>query len=725
MTVSEKEVLEYFRRAGARPIRYRELAQSLGLSRRELRSLKKLVRRLRAEGKLERAPGTRARTAGRGSLEVVGRLQGTRRAFGFILRDDADDVYVRQEAMGEAVHGDLVRARLQRYRGRLEAIVEEVVERARTRIAGTLQFTGMHWALVPDDDRIGRDIHLAASAIQPSDTQEGHKALARIVGVHRDGALQGELETILGAADAPGVRTAALMAEFDLPEAFEDDVLASIDAVRTPTAADLSAREDLSDLLTFTIDPYDARDHDDAVSIVRLPEGGFELGVHIADVAHYVQPDSPANEEGEERATSVYLADRVVPMLPEALSNHVCSLRPGVPRLVQSALMRFDAHGVPGTWRLTAGWIVSRVKLSYEAAEALLNGDEPLPEHWATSSSEASGEPPWPGIVGWDELHDPVRRALADMRHLANQLRTQRMERGSLDIETPEYKVKHDARGRVVDIDQRAALESYSLIEEFMLAANRAVARSLDEQRLQLLWRVHGEPQFHNVEELRLFLKKLGLVWVPSNPASNADYQTLLRSIERRPERRYLMYRVLRSLQKAEYSRRHGAHFGLAFKKYTHFTSPIRRYPDLYNHRLVRVLLGRASDAEKNDVRTGSALTSLARHTSEREVLAADAERASLKLKVCEFLAPRVGDEARGFVSAITDFGMFVDVPAWNAEGLVHYDRMTDDEYQPDKYRTLVRGTVSGRRIRFGQQLSVRLVRVDPDRRQIDLCLAD
>jgi ribonuclease R len=722
VTVSEKEVIEYFQRAGDRPVRYRELAHSLGVPRRELRALKQLVRRLRAEGKLERAPRTRGGM--RGTHEIVGRLQGTRRRFGFILREDAPDVYVRLEMMRDAVHGDLVRARLRRYRGRLEAVVEEVVERARKRIAGTLERANLHWILVPDDDRIGRDIHLGSSAIQPRDAQEGHKALVHIVGAARDGALRGEIETVLGMADAPGVRTAALMAEFDLPEGFDDDVLASIDAMKPPSPPDLEGREDLAGLLTFTIDPFDARDHDDAVSIERLPGGGFELGVHIADVAHYVRPGSPAEREAERRATSVYLADRVVPMLPEALSNHVCSLRPGVPRLVQSAIMRFDARGVLHDWRLTAGWIVSRVKLSYEAAEALLKREAPEPTHWATSSSEASGEPTWSGRLDWAELRQPLTSALADMRHLAAQLRAQRMENGSLDIETPEYKVMHDARGRVVDINQRAELESYSLVEEFMLAANCAVASSLNEASLPLLWRIHGEPQFHGTEELRLFLKKLGLVWVPQNPATNRDYQILLRSIERRPERRYLMYRVLRSLQKAEYSRRHLAHFGLAFAQYTHFTSPIRRYPDLHNHRLVRVLLERASAEEKRAMQDASALASLGRHATEREILAAEAERASLKLKVCEFLSTRLGEEARGFISAITDFGFFVDVPEWNAEGLVHYDRMNDDEYAPDTHRTLVRGSASARRLRFGQQVSVRLVRVDPDRRQVDLCLA-
>jgi ribonuclease R len=285
--------------------------------------------------------------------------------------------------------------------------------------------------------------------------------------------------------------------------------------------------------------------------------------------------------------------------------------------------------------------------------------------------------------------------------------------------------VHHDARGRVVDIAKRAYLESYELIEEFMLAANQAVARSLAAANLPLLWRVHGEPDYQSCEELRLFLKKLGIVWVPENPVTNRDYQVLLRSIDRRPERRYLMFKVLRSLQKARYAGRHHGHFGLAFSQYTHFTSPIRRYPDLYNHRLVRHLIAPDPRAAGDALRTGEALAYLGEHTSEREIRAADAERAALKLKMCEYLQSRLGETTRGYVSSITDYGFYADLPEWNAEGLVHTRDLQDDDYAPDPLRTLLRGSLSGRTFRFGQQVDVRLVRVDPDRRQIDLCLAD
>jgi ribonuclease R len=539
----------------------------------------------------------------------------------------------------------------------------------------------------------------------------------------RDADLFGEIVTILGPPDAPGVRTRTLMAEFDLPESFEDAVLASVEDVRPPVAAAIDGREDASQLLAFTIDPLDARDHDDAVSIVRRPGGGFELGVHIADVSWYVAPDTLADQEAERRGTSVYLADRVVPMLPEILSNHVCSLRPGVPRLALSAFMTFDASGHPGAVRLAATWIVSRVKLSYQAAEALLAGREPQPDHLATLSSEESGEPPWPGAQPWEAIREPVGAALADMQHLARLLRERRFAAGSLDIDTPEFKVRHDARGRVVAVEEREDLESYRLIEEFMLAANQAVARTLFAARQPLLWRVHEPPDGAKAEELRRFLKKLGLVWTPADPPDNADYQRLLRAIDRRPERKYLMYRVLRSLQKAQYAARHRGHFGLAFHHYTHFTSPIRRYPDLYVHRLVHRLLGVGVRADADPARFDAALNSLGIRTSASEVTASEAERASLKLKVCEFLTERVGEVEVGFVSSVTDHGLYVDVPAWRAEGLVHVSQMTDDHYEPDLHHTQLVGARTRRAYKFGQALRVRLARVDPDRRQIDLAI--
>jgi ribonuclease R len=719
MPITEKELLAYFERSGRRPLKIREVARALDVPRRELRALRELLRRLEDEGKLRRGSNRRYQSPSSPDI-VVGRLHGTRGGFAFILRDDAPDVYVRAENLGDAVHGDTVMARLRRRQGRLEGVVEKVVQAGRQLVSGTLRQDAYGWFLDPDEDRIGRDVNLTRSAVQPQPRQAGHKALVKLQGGGRDGELWGDLVTILGPPDQPGVRTRALMAELDLPEHFADPVLASVEDARPPSADECAGREDLSGLLAFTIDPLDAKDHDDAVSISRLDGGGWELGVHIADVSHYVQPDTLVDQEGERRATSVYLADRVVPMLPEILSNHVCSLRPGVPRLVLSAVMRFDTEARLTDWRLAEGWIVSRVKLSYLAAEALLAGREPEPGHLATRSGEDSGEPAWPGALDWDAVREPVRAALHDMRHLARRLREARFAAGSLDIETTELKVLHDARGRVVGIEEREDLESYRIIEEFMLAANRVVARSLAEARRALLWRVHEPPDVQKAEELRLFLKKLGLVWMFGDPPSHADYQRLLRAIARRPEHKYLMYKVLRSLKKAQYDAKHQGHFGLAFSHYTHFTSPIRRYPDLYVHRLVRQLLGGAV-SEIDPERSGGALVELARHTSEREVAAADAERASFKLKVCELLVDRLGESTTGFVSSIADHGFYVDLPEWRAEGLVHQSQLVDDDYQPDLHHTLLRGTRTRRTFHFGQEVRVRLVRVDPDRRQIDL----
>ena len=716
------DVLAYFENSGRRPLKLRDLARALTVPRAGWPALRALIQQLESEGRLRRGPNRRFQSSAQSDV-VVGRLQGVRAGAAFILRDGAPDVYVRAGNQGMAMHGDVVQARLQRVRGRVEGVIEKIVRPARAMVAGALEFDGAAWFLTPDEARIARDINLSASAIQPQPAQRGHKALVRVRSAAPDGDLHGDIVTILGPADRPGVRTQALLAEFDLAETFPDEALAVIEDLHPPSAAECAHREDLSQLLAFTIDPVDARDHDDAVSIERLAGGGFELGVHIADVSWYVAPGTAVDVEGERRGTSVYLADRVVPMLPEMLSNHICSLRPGVPRFVLSAFMQFGADGAPGDTRFAAGWIASRAKLSYAAADALLAGREPDPGHFATHSSEDSGEPPWPGTRPWAEVRAPIVAALADMRHLSRLLRQRRFGAGSLGIDTPEFKVVHDAQGRVARIDERTPLESYSIIEEFMLAANQAVARALAGARLPLLWRVHEVPDGAKVEELRLFLKKLGIVWTPHDPAENEDYQRLLQAIDRRPERKYLMFRVLRSLQKARYDARHLGHFGLAFRDYTHFTSPIRRYPDLYVHRLLRVLLAARGRGDDDGVRTGGAVRELGVHTSEREIVAAEAERASLKLHVCEWLQEHVGDSTDGFVSAIADHGLYVDLPEWRAEGLVHMSRMTDDIYEPDLHRTRLIGVRTRRAWQFGQAVRVRLLRADPDHRQIDLAL--
>jgi ribonuclease R len=717
------DVLAYFESSGRRPLKLRDLARALAVPRAGWPLLRNLVQQLESEGRLRRGPNRRFQPSSAPSDSVVGRLQGVRAGGAFILRDGAPDVYVRAGNQGTALHGDIVQARLRRVRGRVEGIVEKVVRPARAVVAGTLEFDGAAWFLVPDEARIGRDLNLSASAIQPQAPQRGHKALVRVRRAGTAGELHGDIVTILGPADRPGVRSQALVAEFDLAATFPDDVLAAVEDLRPPTPAECAARDDLSQLVAFTIDPVDARDHDDAVSIERLAGGGFELGVHIADVAWYVRPNSAVDTEGERRGTSVYLADRVVPMLPEMLSNHICSLRPGVPRFVLSAFIQFGVDGAAGKTRFAAGWIASRAKLSYAAAEALLAGSEPDAGHVATHSSEESGEPPWPGARPWPEMRPAITAALTDMRHLSRLLRARRFAAGSLGIDTPEFKVVHDAQGRVARIDERTPLESYGIIEEFMLAANQAVARALARARLPLLWRVHEVPDGAKVEDLRLFLKKLGIVWTPRDPAGNDDYQHLLKTIDRRPERKYLMFRILRSLQKARYDARHIGHFGLAFDDYTHFTSPIRRYPDLYVHRLLRVLLGAGRRGEDDGARTAGGVRELGVHTSERELVAAEAERASLKLHVCEWLQDHVGETTEGYVSAVADHGLYVDLPEWRAEGLVHVSRMTDDIYEPDLHRTRLVGVRTRRAWQFGQAVRVRLLRADPDRRQIDLAL--
>ena len=731
MAISHKRVVAYLAEHPG-PIRVRDLASALQIPKSEWTELRKLLRRLQAPQHLKSAtsrhPISKKRTHKSDSHLVSGRVQGTRRGFAFLIRDDGkDDIYISSANLRDAVHGDSVQARLQRTRGRMEGVVEEVSKRARRVLAGTLLADAGRWYLSPDDDRVGRDLLLSNPQKQPDKAQAGHKALARITGSDGKGHTFAELVEVLGPADAPGVRMYALRAEFSLPDAFPEVVLREVASFKPPTEEQLQQREDFSMLRTFTIDPHDAKDHDDAVSLQRRPQGGFELGVHIADVAQYVQLGSALDGEALERGTSVYLADTVVPMLPEALSNHLCSLRPGVARLTRSAILQFDVDANLLDWRLSSSWIVSRAKLSYQAAQAIVDGTELEEGHTATFEPGPGEDQAHSQATAWKELLPELKQDLGDMAFLASRLRGKRFKKGALALETPEIVLQHDELGRVLNVRVKQSLQSYSWIEEFMLMANQVVARSLAAAHLPLLWRVHENPRLQGVEELRRFLHKLGIQWKPEEPVSHRDYQQLIKVIETRPEKRYLMYRILRSLQKARYDARHHGHYGLAFNQYTHFTSPIRRYPDLHNHRLVGVFIEHGQNSSRflpKGTPTASSAHQLGESLSAREASATDAERASIKLRVCEYLVSHLGEEADGFISGVTEFGIFIDIPEWGAEGLIHVENLKDDHYSSDPEHTQLRGDVSGRTFRFGQRLRVCLVRVDPDRRQIDLGLA-
>jgi ribonuclease R len=485
--------------------------------------------------------------------------------------------------------------------------------------------------------------------------------------------------------------------EFGLPGPFPggldrrpgDDLL--------PPLAAGSGREDLTSLFTFTIDPADARDHDDAVSIQQ--EGNeLTLGVHIADVAEYVVPGTPLDREALSRASSVYLKDGVVPMLPHYLSSDLCSLVEGKPRLTMSTFLTYDRRGRLQRTRLTPGIIRSRARLSYDEAQSLL-------DRGRSRSRLAS--------------------SLKLMHRLAGTLRDRRNRQGSLNFEMHDLLVVLSESGDPVDLVLEEHLSTHWIIEEFMLAANRAVALRLHRGGFPLLWRVHAQPDFEKVQGLKRTLRQLGVVWDPSRPVRVKDYQGLVELIRGRPEERVLTIFLLQSLMKAEYTPEHDKHFGLGFRYYTHFTSPIRRYPDLFNHRLLKQALG-------FPVPGADSLRPLTTHgreigwiCSDRERWAESAERASAKEKLCVYLKRYLGNEYEGTISGMKRIGFFVMVDEFWVEGLVPIRSVRDDRYRFDRQKNEWVGVRHGRRFFQGMRVRVQLVRVDEDRRFIDFNLVE
>ncbi len=510
----------------------------------------------------------------------------------------------------------------------------------------------------------------------------------------------GRVSSVLGRLEDRGVDLRIVAAKYNLPDAFPAEVVA--EAAKVPTkveAADTAGRTDFRGWLTVTIDPDDARDHDDAVSCDLLGDGTYRLGIHIADVAHYVHEGTAIDQEAYLRGTSVYFPGHVVPMLPHELSSGVCSLVEGEDRLAQTVVLRLDGEGRILETQFHDAVIRSAARLTYREAQAILDGD---PEASARRA----------------DLVDLVSRLGA----LARVLRRQRDARGALDLDSPEPKVLLDENGEMTGIVASPRLESMRLVEEFMLAANEAVAAALHEAGVGSLYRVHEPPDPERVEQFRELVESFGYpIKAAGSGTRPEDFQQILRLIAGKPEQRLLSTLLLRTLKLARYHEASLGHFGLATDLYAHFTSPIRRYPDLVVHRALRAL--RSGGGAALTARLGEALPEMGRHLSEAERRASEAERELLEWKKVRFMASRIGEVHAGYVTGVQAFGLFVELDELLVQGLVHVSSMTDDYYRFNEKAHLLKGENSRRTFRLGDRVSVKVARVDLDRRQADFVL--
>ena len=720
--LTDEDLLARIRTDLHHPTTVRELMRHLRLPRGQRALVRRRLAALVDRGALVRtdgdryAPpdGVRALRLGQrqedGGL-VAGRLQVNPRGFGFVTPDRpveglAGDLYVAASRLNHALHGDRVIARVERRReaGRAMGSIVRVVERAATRLVGRFEDDVRGAArVVPFDRRVVTDVRVPAGAgggAAPGDMVEVE--LTAWPSPERDPA--GRVTEVLGDAEAPGVDTRVVIHRHGLPDAHDDDAIAEARRLGTEVRArDTEGRTDFRGLPTVTIDGESARDFDDAVTLDELPGGRYRLGVHIADVAHYVQEDGALDRAAGERGTSVYFPDRAVHMFPPELATGLCSLQPGVDRLVQSCVMEIGPDGEVVRYELHDGVIHSDARMTYTDVNALLTGRQ--------------------DGAGTAVAH--LGPLLERMAVLFERLHGRRRRRGSIDFDLPEARFLLDDAGRVEAIVAAERNLAHRIVEEFMLVANETVARHLATRGVPGLFRVHEAPDPARVEDFEAFAATLGHgLAAPPGVVEPLHFQRLIDRLADSPEARPVALLMLRTMQQARYDPADLGHFGLAAASYTHFTSPIRRYPDLVVHRVLRAARRGGLDADRRRTLEED-LPGIARRSSERERRAEEAERELVHWKKVRFMADRVGDEFTGYVTGAASFGLFVEIVDPFVEGLVHVSSMADDYYRFVAEQHLLHGERSGRTYRLGDRVRVRLVRVDRERRQLDLALVD
>jgi ribonuclease R len=714
---SRDDILRQIRDRVRHPASPRELMQLLKVPREDRAAFRRQLKALTADGELIEVRGHRYGVAEKMDL-VVGRVQANPGGFGFVVAERREhgepDIFIAAPNLKEAMHGDRVVARIERYRSgdRPEGRIVRILERANVRLVGRFeQANGGLGFVSPFDQRVTADV-----AVPPGEAGSARAGDMVKVEITRWPTATrgpvGRVTEVLGRIDDPGVDTRIIISKYDLPDEHSEAALAEarrmLDGRQAPRTMharrqDADGRTDFRALDVVTIDGEHARDFDDAISIERLANGHYWLGVHIADVSHYVREGSALDEEARDRGTSVYFPERALHMFPEALATGLCSLNPRVDRLVQSCLMEIDRHGQVVRHEFHDGVIRTRERMTYTDVNAILTGRDP----GATA--------PYAALVPIFEL----------MQELFGVLNDRRRRLGSIDFDLDEAEVVLDEEGRIEAIVAAERNVAHRIIEEFMLLANETVAEFLDQSELPGLYRVHEEPDPLKVAQFEEFVSTLGYsLAAPPRGLRPRHFQALVQKIKGKPEEKPIAALMLRTMQKARYAPANLGHFGLAFGSYTHFTSPIRRYPDLVVHRLLReARRGAVVEARREELE--EELPEIARHASERERRADEAERELVQWKKVRFMADKVGDEFDGYITGVASFGLFVELVEHFVEGLVHVSSMADDYYRLLEPTHTLRGENTRKAYRLGDRVRVRVVRVDQDKRQIELGLVE
>lgn len=703
MRAIEKEaVLRELERKSDHPLLLKELMRALNLPKEERRETKKLLRRMIQEGEIIKTRGNRYGLPQKMNL-VIGRLKGHRDGYGFVIpeTEGEPDIFIAAKKIEEAMHGDRVVARIEATKpdGRREGRVIRVLERAREQIVGRFEKGRTVCFVTPADKRITQDLYVTPENSLSAET--GEIVLAEILSYPtKSRNPEGKVVKILGNIEDPRIDTVMVIESHDLPRDFPEEAMQEASKIKESVTAQMRrGRQDLRDLSTVTIDGERARDFDDAISIEKT-RSGYRLWVHIADVSHYVPVGSALDREAYQRATSVYFPDAVLPMFPEKLSNGICSLNPKEDRLTMTAEMIFDADGRRVDYKLYDSVIQSDERMTYTAVrQILVDRDEKVRARYA-------------GLIPQFEM----------MERLAMQLRKNRLARGSLDFDLPEPEIILDLTGETIDIIRSERNVAHQIIEEFMLAANETVAEHMTALEVPFLYRIHDPPTPTRIFEFNELLKTFGLVLRDLEKIRPKSLSNILEVVKGRPEERLIHQILLRSLKQAKYSADNHGHFGLASEEYTHFTSPIRRYPDLVVHRLLRKVLHKHLSPDEQE-EWARRLPEIGKHTSERERLSMEAEREVIQRKKVKFMSDKVGEIYNGFISGVAAYGLFVELDTYFVEGLIHVSNLHDDYYIFDEKQHALIGEHHRRTFRLGDPIQVRVDRVDLENWQIDFRL--